>query len=168
MSWRGPRRRVAPVDRPMAPDRCRACGTSLAAPFLDLGPTPLANSYLRRDELERAEPFYPLSVYVCAERFLVQVPVVEAPANSFAEYAYFSSYSTTWLEHAARFAKRMTEHLGLGPQALVLEVASNDGYLLRFFKERGLGVLGIEPAQNVAVAAQAAGIPTRVEFFGAD
>jgi SAM-dependent methyltransferase len=151
----------------MASDRCRACGAGLTAPFLDLGPTPLANSYLRNADLGRSEPFYPLDVYVCADCFLVQVPVVQAPAEIFRDYAYFSSYSTTWLTHCASFAQRTTEKLGLGPDALVLEVASNDGYLLRFFKERGIRVLGVDPAQNVATAAGAAGIQTLVEFFGA-
>jgi SAM-dependent methyltransferase len=152
----------------MAAGRCRACGAGLAEPFLDLGPTPLANSYLRPEDLDKAEPFYPLPVHVCPECFLVQVPVVQAPADIFRDYAYFSSYSTTWLRHAERFAEHTTASLELGPDALVLEVASNDGYLLRFFKERGLRVLGVEPAQNVATAAEAAGIPTLVEFFGAD
>lgn len=151
---------------PVAPGRCRACGADLPAPFLDLGPTPLANSYLRGEDLDRSERFYPLPVYVCADCFLVQVPVVEAPEDIFRQYAYFSSYSTTWLAHAERFALRMTEELELGPATLVLEIASNDGYLLRFFKERGLRVLGVEPAENVAAAADAAGIPTLREFFG--
>jgi SAM-dependent methyltransferase len=150
----------------MAADRCRGCGAPLSQPFLDLGPTPLANSNLRRDDLDRAERFYPLCVYFCEACFLVQLPVVQAPESIFREYVYFSSYSKTWLTHAAQFADRIADHLKLGPEALVMEVASNDGYLLRFFKDRGIPVLGIEPARNVAVAAQATGIPTVMEFFG--
>ena len=150
----------------MAAGQCRGCRAPLGHPFLDLGALPLANSYLRREDLDRAEPFYPLGVYVCEACFLVQLPVVQAPDAIFREYAYFSSFSQSWLSHSGQFANRMADRLGLGPAALVIEVASNDGYLLRFFKERGIPVLGIEPAQNVAAAAQSGGIPTIAEFFG--
>jgi 2-polyprenyl-3-methyl-5-hydroxy-6-metoxy-1,4-benzoquinol methylase len=146
--------------------RCRGCGADLGAPFLDLGPTPLANSYLKAEELDQAEPFYPLQVHVCEACFLVQLIVVQTPEAIFGDYAYFSSYSTTWLRHAAEFAKTMGPRLALDSRSLVMEVASNDGYLLRAFREEGVPVLGIEPAKNVAVAAEAAGIPTVVEFFG--
>ena len=147
--------------------RCRACGAGLAAPFLDLGPTPLANSYLNAEDLNQAEAFYPLQVHVCEECFLVQLTVVQAPEAIFGDYAYFSSYSTTWLRHAAEYASTMADRLALDSRSLVVEVASNDGYLLRFFRERGIPVLGIEPAKNVALAAEASGVPTVMEFFGA-
>lgn len=146
--------------------RCRSCGAALPAPFLDLGPTPLANSYLEPADLEKSEPFFPLEVHVCHDCHLVQIPVVESPAGIFGHYAYFSSYSRSWLRHAEEYAERMVERLGLGKQSLVLEIASNDGYLLQFFKRRAIPVLGVEPARNVAEAAEAAGIPTMVEFFG--
>ena len=157
------RRRMTMSD-PML--RCRGCDGALGAPFLDLGPTPLANSYLRAEDLWRSEPFYPLTVHVCPGCFLVQVPAVESPAAIFAEYAYFSSYSTTWLKHVEAYAARMVEGLGLGRDSLVIELASNDGYLLQFFNQRQVPVLGVEPAKNVARAAEAAGIPTLVDFFG--
>jgi hypothetical protein len=145
---------------------CRGCGAPLPAPFLDLGPTPLANSYLHAEDLQRAEAFYPLQVHACAACLLVQLTEVQSPERIFEDYAYFSSYSTTWLQHAAAYASLMADRLGLDSRSLVVEVASNDGYLLRFFRERGIPVLGIEPARNVAVAAEAAGIPTLMEFFG--
>ena len=147
---------------------CRGCGGGLGEPFLDLGVTPLANSYLRAEDLLRAEPFYPLQVSVCGECFLVQVPAVQTPEAIFGEYAYFSSFSTAWLKHVEEYAERMIHELGLGSESLVVEIASNDGYLLQFFKRRGIPVLGIEPARNVAEAARAAGIPTLTEFFGSD
>ncbi len=147
---------------------CRGCGAGLGEPFLDLGVTPLANSYLRAEDLPRAEPFYPLQVSVCGECFLVQVPAVQTPEAIFDEYAYFSSFSTAWLKHVEEYADRMVHELGLGSESLVVEIASNDGYLLQFFKRRGIPVLGIEPARNVAEAARAAGIPTLTEFFGTD
>jgi hypothetical protein len=109
-----------------AGQRCRGCGASLAAPFLDLGPTPLANSYLQAEDLNRAEPFYPLQVHVCEGCFLVQLVVVQAPEAIFGDYAYFSSYSTSWLEHAAEYAKTMAGRLALDARSLVMEVASND------------------------------------------
>ena len=147
---------------------CRGCGGGLGEPFLDLGVTPLANSYLRAEDLLRAEPFYPLQVSVCGECFLVQVPAVQTPEAIFGDYAYFSSFSTAWLKHVEEYAERMIHELGLGSESLVVEIASNDGYLLQFFKRRGIPVLGIEPARNVAEAARAAGIPTLTEFFGSD
>lgn len=147
---------------------CRFCGAGLRHSFADLGSTPLANSYLRADQLDEPEPFYPLHAYVCEHCFLVQLPVVASPESIFAEYAYFSSTSTSWVEHARRYAESAVARLGLDERSQVLEVASNDGYLLRFFRERGVPVLGIEPARNVAEAALANGIPTRVEFFGTE
>jgi SAM-dependent methyltransferase len=147
--------------------RCRACGVELGPPFLDLGPTPLANSYLTAEDLARPEPFYPLEVHVCSACCLVQIPEVTTPETIFADYAYFSSYSQSWLQHAERYAARMVDELHLDARSTVLEIASNDGYLLRFFAGRGIPVLGIEPARNVAEAARAAGVPTLSEFFSA-
>jgi SAM-dependent methyltransferase len=114
------------------------------------------------------EPFYPLHAYVCENCFLVQLGEFESPEQIFSEYAYFSSYSETWLLHAEKYAGMAIERFGLTPASHVIEIASNDGYLLRYFKEKHIPVLGIEPARNVAKAAQEAGIPTRIEFFGAD
>jgi SAM-dependent methyltransferase len=133
---------------------------------VDLGASPLANSYLEPEDLGKAESFYPLCVYVCGECFLVQLPEEEKPEAIFSDYAYFSSYSESWLRHAENYAQAMIERFGLGAGHQVVEIASNDGYLLRWFKERGIPVLGVEPAKNVAEAAAAAGIPTLVKFFG--
>jgi SAM-dependent methyltransferase len=145
---------------------CRSCGHGLGASILaDLGLSPLANSYVRPEELDRPEPFYPLVVYVCDRCFLAQLPVHEAPAEIFTDYAYFSSFSDSWLRHAERYTAAIVERLRLGADSHVVEIASNDGYLLRFFRERGIPALGIEPAKNVADAAIAAGIPTIVDFF---
>jgi SAM-dependent methyltransferase len=146
---------------------CRFCGAPLADIVVDLGVSPLANSYVEPEGLGKPETFYPLAVFVCGDCFLVQLPEVERPENIFSDYAYFASYSDSWLAHARTYAERMIDELGLGPRSRVVEVASNDGYLLRWFRERGVGVLGIEPAANVARAAAEAGIPTRVRFFGA-
>lgn len=146
---------------------CRFCGAPLSEVFVDLGASPLANSYLEPEDLARAEAFYPLCVYVCGECLLVQLPEEERPEAIFSDYAYFSSYSDSWLRHAKTYAEAMIERFGLGPGTQAIEIASNDGYLLRWLKERGIPVLGIEPARNVAEAAEAAGIPTIVKFFGA-
>jgi hypothetical protein len=145
---------------------CRFCGAPLSHLFVDLGASPLANSYLEPADLARAEPFFPLAVYVCGECLLVQLPEAERPEAIFSDYAYFSSYSESWLRHAEAYAGAMIDRFGFGPGHQVIEIASNDGYLLRWFKERGVPVLGVEPAGNVAAAAEAAGIPTRVKFFG--
>ncbi|MFL6198797.1 MAG: methyltransferase domain-containing protein [Thermoanaerobaculia bacterium] len=145
---------------------CRSCGAPLCHVFVDLGVQPLANSYLEPEDLRRPETFYPLCVYVCGECFLVQLPEEERPDAIFSDYAYFSSYSESWLRHARIYAEAMIERFGLGPDQKVIEIASNDGYLLRWFQDRGIPVLGVEPARNVAEAAEAAGIPTLVRFFG--
>ena len=145
---------------------CRFCHTTLRHSVADLGSSPLANSYLRIEQLNRAEPFYPLHAYVCGECFLVQLGEFEQPSAIFSNYAYFSSVSETWVEHARRYAEAMTDRLGLGPGHQVVEVASNDGYLLQFFRQKGVRVLGIEPAANVARVAIERGIPTVVRFFG--
>jgi SAM-dependent methyltransferase len=147
---------------------CRSCGSPLRRTLVDLGEQPLANSYLTADELAAGtERRYPLIARVCDECWLVQVDDVVAAEEIFSEYAYFSSYSTSWVEHARRFAERAVRELDLGSESLVVEVASNDGYLLRHFADLGVPVLGIEPAANVAKAAHDAGIPTEVQFCGA-
>jgi SAM-dependent methyltransferase len=145
---------------------CRFCGAPLSEVFVDLGAQPLANSYLEPEDLRKAEAFLPLCVYVCGKCFLVQLPEEERPEAIFSDYAYFSSYSESWLRHAETYAAAMVKRFGLGAGHRVIEVASNDGYLLRWFAEWGIPVQGIEPAGNVAAAAEAAGIPTLVKFFG--
>lgn len=146
--------------------RCRFCGRPLGLTFVDLGATPLANAYLEPADLDRPETFHPLHARVCEGCWLVQLPAAAAPEEIFSDYAYFSSYSETWLDHCERFAAGAVERFGLGPASRVVEVASNDGGLLACFRKRGIEVLGVEPAANVAAAAEAAGIPTRVAFFG--
>jgi SAM-dependent methyltransferase len=153
--------RVPAVSAP-----CRSCGAPLRLSVVDLGLQPLANSFVTVDQLERAEPRYPLCVYVCDRCWLMQIDGEPVPEEIFNDYAYFSSYSDSWLEHARRYSEEMIERLGLGEHSLVLEVASNDGYLLRNFVERGIRALGVDPAANVAEAAVAAGVPTEVAFFG--
>ncbi|MGB2873858.1 MAG: class I SAM-dependent methyltransferase [Gaiellaceae bacterium] len=146
---------------------CHSCGTSLRHTFLDLGAQPLANSFLTRAELEAGgEPRYPLHARVCSDCLLVQVDGGVSREEIFSDYAYFSSYSDSWLEHSARFAEAATERLALGPASMVIEVASNDGYLLKNFAATGVPVLGVEPAANVAEVARRAGIPTEIAFFG--
>lgn len=146
---------------------CRFCDTPLRRVFVDLGMSPLSNAYLTESQLLDPEPFYPLKVFVCEACFLVQLPEFESPEKIFSDYAYFSSVSDSWLRHCQHYADAMRRRLSLGPRSLVVEVASNDGYLLRFFRDAGVPVLGIEPAANVAEAAIAAGVPTVVRFFGA-
>jgi SAM-dependent methyltransferase len=146
--------------------RCRLCDAPLHHTFADLGTSPLANAYIEPDEVEREEPLYPLRAYVCADCFLVQLPAVTTPETIFGDYAYFSSYSDSWLDHARRYAEMIAERLSLGPGSRVVEVASNDGYLLQFFQPRGISVLGVEPARNVAAVARERGIPTVSEFLG--
>jgi C-methyltransferase C-terminal domain/Putative zinc binding domain/Methyltransferase domain len=145
---------------------CRFCGAPVNAVFADLGMSPLANSYLPPERANGMEPFYPLRALVCERCFLVQLEEFETPEQIFTEYAYFSSYSSSWLDHSRRYAERMIERLGLNDSSHVVEIASNDGYLLQFFHERQIPVLGIEPAANVAKVALQKGIPTLVEFFG--
>jgi len=147
---------------------CRFCGAPLEAVFADLGMSPLANSYLPPERVDAMEPFYPLRALVCGKCFLVQLEEFETPEQIFSDYAYFSSYSSSWLEHSRRYAEQMIERLGLDERSQVVELASNDGYLLQFFRERQISVLGIEPAANVAEVAKEKGIPTVVEFFGED
>ena len=159
--------KVAPVPSDAAPGGpCRFCGAGLRHSLVDLGMSPLCESYLRADQINQMEPFYPLHVYVCEQCFLAQLQAYVRAEEIFTDYAYFSSYSESWLEHARRYTDLMVERFGLGPKSSVVELASNDGYLLRNFVARGIPALGIEPAANVAEAAVRQGVPTRVAFFG--
>ncbi len=147
-------------------DRCRLCGTGLEHTFVDLGMSPLCESFLAPDQLDAMEPYFPLHALVCGECFLVQLKEYVSPEHIFREYAYFSSYSTSWVAHAKAYCEAITKRLGLGPDSLAVELASNDGYLLQHFLPLGVPVLGIEPAANVAKVAIDKGIPSRVDFFG--
>jgi len=147
---------------------CRFCGTSLSHTFVDLGMTPLCESFLAASEVNGMEPFYPLHVFVCDQCFLVQLEEYEAPEHIFSTYAYFSSYSDSWLAHARRYCDAMIDRFGLSDASHVVEVASNDGYLLQYFVRRGIPCLGIEPAGNVAEAAREKRVPTLVRFFGTE
>jgi 2-polyprenyl-3-methyl-5-hydroxy-6-metoxy-1,4-benzoquinol methylase len=144
---------------------CRFCGGPLHD-FVDLGMSPLCESFLAESQLNEMEPFYPLNVRVCGSCFLAQVEQYVAPEHIFREYAYFSSYAQSWVEHARRYAAMAVERFALGHGSRVVELASNDGYLLQFFLGRGFDVLGIDPAENVAKAAEAKGIATLTRFFG--
>jgi 2-polyprenyl-3-methyl-5-hydroxy-6-metoxy-1,4-benzoquinol methylase len=146
--------------------RCRFCGTPLEHTFVDLGVSPLANSYLRAEDLYKMEPFYPLHVYVCGECLLVQLEQWERPQRIFGEYPYFSSFSDSWLQHAEAYVGAMISRFELNEHNQVIEIGSNDGYLLQYFLEHGVPVLGIEPAHNVARVASARGIRTLRRFFG--
>jgi len=145
---------------------CRFCSAPLERVFVSLGLAPLSNAYLTPEQLGQTEVFFPLDVYVCDSCLLVQLPMFEKPESIFGDYAYFSSYSSSWLKHAERYVDQMIETLGLTADSMVVEVASNDGYLLQYFVERGIPVLGIEPAFTVAKAAGERGVPTLEEFFG--
>ena len=145
---------------------CRLCGADLTRSFVDLGMSPLCESYLPADKVDAPEVFYPLNVLLCQQCLLVQLPAYVTGEHIFSEYAYFSSYSDSWVAHAKRYADEMTAALGLTSDSLVTEVASNDGYLLQHFVAAGIPVLGVEPAGNVAKAAVAKGIRTVVEFLG--
>jgi SAM-dependent methyltransferase len=146
--------------------RCRLCGAELTETFVDLGMSPPCESFLAADQLDRGETFYPLHVRICSECLLVQLPAYIAAEDIFTHYAYFSSFSDSWVAHAGRFVDGAVERLGLGPNSFVVEVASNDGYLLQHVVAGGIRALGIEPAANVAEAAVAKGVPTEVLFLG--
>ena len=148
--------------------KCRFCSAPLRITFADLGMSPNANAYIRPEKAQRMEPFYPLHAYVCEECFLVQLEAFQTPDEIFGEYAYFSSYSKSWLDHARTYTRAMIERFGIDDSWQVVEIASNDGYLLKNFKECGIPVLGIEPAANVAEVAIEAGIPSLVKFFGVE
>lgn len=154
--------KVAVANQPC----CRFCGTMLAHTFVDLGMSPLCESYLSADRLNQMEPFYPLHVYVCENCFLVQLEAYVTPEHIFSNYAYFSSYSDSWLTHSKKYTNQMVERFGISASSFVVELASNDGYLLQYFVEKKVPVLGIEPAANVAAVAVERGVPTLVRFFG--
>jgi SAM-dependent methyltransferase len=150
------------VDAP-----CRFCGAPLEHVFADLGMSPVANDNVPLELANAMEPFFPLCALVCARCYLVQLAPFTTEKPLFREdYAYFSSYSTSWLEHCRRYSEQMIERLALGASSQVIELASNDGYLLQYFKQAGIPVLGVEPTQNTAAAALGKGIPTRIEFWG--
>ena len=151
---------------PPAKARCRFCGAPLIHTFVDLGMSPLCESYLSSEQLNQMEPFYPLHVWVCDQCFLVQLESYVSAEHIFAEYAYFSSYSDSWLKHSSDYVDMITKRLGLGRQSLAVELASNDGYLLQYFVNKGIPALGVEPAANVAKVAVEKGVPTLVKFFG--
>ena len=130
---------------------CRFCNAPLEQVFIDLGLSPLANSYLKNEDLKSEEQFFPLRAYVCGECFLVQLEEWETPENIFGDYAYFSSYSESWLQHAKAYVRRVVDRFGIGSQSKVVEIASNDGYLLQYFAEREIPVLGIEPVSRDAL-----------------
>lgn len=149
------------------PLRCRSCATELRLSFCDLGATPFSNSFLTKDDLDKSETFYPLHARVCESCWLVQLPAFQPADRIFNEtYAYFSSYSDSWLQHCEAFCLEMIRSRRLGSDSRVIEVASNDGYLLQYFQRAGVPILGIEPSRNCAATAQARGVPTLVEFFG--
>ncbi len=145
---------------------CRGCGATVTRSVLDLGSMPLANSYLDEHALALPERRYPLHMFVCESCLLAQLEALVGSEELFSDYAYFSSYSSSWLEHARRFAEMAMTRFGLSTRSKVVEIASNDGYLLRNFVERGVAILGIEPAANVAAVARATGVPTETRFFG--
>jgi SAM-dependent methyltransferase len=147
---------------------CRFCGATLRQTFVDLGMSPLCETYPSAKDLNRGEVYYPLHVYLCEECFLVQLEEYESPEAIFSDYPYFSSYSDSWLKHSENYCDKMTKRLGLNNESFVVEVASNDGYLLQYFVQRGVPVLGIEPAANVAKVALQRGVPTLVRFFGTE
>jgi SAM-dependent methyltransferase len=145
---------------------CRLCGADLRRTFVDLGMSPPCESYLAADELDQGETFYPLNVRICESCLLVQLPAYIAAEDIFSHYAYFSSFSESWVEHARRYVEDAAARLRLDEDSFVVEVASNDGYLLQHVQARGIRCHGIEPAANVAEAARAKGIETTVAFVG--
>jgi C-methyltransferase-like protein/putative zinc binding protein/methyltransferase family protein len=152
--------------RPDSRPSCRFCGAPLALTVVDLGMSPLCESFLRADQIRQMEPFYPLHVFACEQCYLVQLESFVPPDEIFTEYAYYSAYSSSWVEHARRYVEMIRERLALGPDDLVVELASNDGYLLQHFVGTGIPILGVDPAANVAQAAESRGVPTHVAFFG--
>ncbi|NLE26758.1 MAG: class I SAM-dependent methyltransferase [Clostridiaceae bacterium] len=150
----------------MPDNKCRFCGTPLTDTVVDLGMSPLSNSFVSAEQLNAKEAFYPLHVYVCPQCFLVQLEEFESPDTIFNDYAYFSSYSDTWLNHARQYTEAIHERFSITNKKLVVEIASNDGYLLQYFQAKGIPVLGIEPAENVAQTAIEKGISTVIDFFG--
>ena len=153
-------------NKKMKSYECRFCKCKISHVFVDLGTSPLSNAFLTEENLEKSEKIYPLKVFVCENCFLVQLPEFETPKKIFNDYVYFSSYSKSWLKHAENYVDMISEKIRLDKDNLVVELASNDGYLLQFFKKKGIPVKGIEPAENVAKVAEDKGIETIVEFFG--
>jgi 2-polyprenyl-3-methyl-5-hydroxy-6-metoxy-1,4-benzoquinol methylase len=152
----------------MAIAKCRFNGQPLHKIFVDLGMSPLANAYLTTEQLNNAEKFYPLQAYVSEDTLLVQLEQFETPDHIFSDYAYFSSYSVSWLKHAKDYTDMMVEKFNFNHHTQVIEIASNDGYLLQYFSEKGIPVLGIEPAANIAKVAESRGIPSINKFFGVE
>jgi SAM-dependent methyltransferase len=150
----------------MTKPKCRFCQAPLSDVFVDLGMSPMCQTHITAEQLNAMEPFYPLRAYVCAQCLLVQLEEFVAPADIFSEYAYFSSYSDSWVEHARRYCELVCERFRVGHSSLVVEIASNDGYLLQHFVAKGVPVLGVEPAKNVAEAAIAKGVRSITRFFG--
>lgn len=159
---------TAEIQQQAATQACRFCHAPLTRTFVDLGMSPLCETYPSAADLNHGEVYYPLHVYVCEKCFLVQLEEYEKPENIFSDYPYFSSFSDSWLKHADNYCGMMTARFGLNAQSLVVEVASNDGYLLQYFVHRGVPVLGVEPAANVAKVAVEKGVPTLVRFFGTE
>lgn len=153
----------------MGAEKCRVCDAELEHVFVDLGMSPIANDYVAADKANAVEPFYPLRVYVCDSCWLVQLPAAQSADNFFRDdYAYFSSISKSWLEHAKNYVDMVSERFNIGPEQSVVEIASNDGYLLQYFVQRNVPALGIEPCGDVAKAAESIGVPTIAEFFGTE
>src|ERR1700744_905116 len=153
---------------PVATKLCRFCGANLQQTFIDLGLSPFCETYPAPAELNHGETYYPLHVYVCGHCFLVQLDQYESAENIFSDYAYFSSFSDSWLKHSENYCNKMIARLGLNERSFVVEVPSNDGYLLQYCVGQDVPVLGIEPAANVAKVAVEKGVPTLVRFFGAE
>ncbi len=150
----------------MSAPRCRLCSAELHRSFVDLGMSPPCESYLTVEQIDQGETFYPLHVRICSECLLVQLPAYIPPEDIFSDYAYFSSYSDSWVKHARDYVTEAVDRLGLGADSFIVEVASNDGYLLQHSVARGIRSLGIEPAANIAEVAVANGVPTEVMFLG--
>lgn len=147
--------------------KCRFCNSELEYSVIDLGMSPLCQKHVKPEDVNRMEKFYPLNVFICHHCWLMQLEEFATPSEIFAEeYAYFSSYSSSWLDHTRRYSEMMTERFGFNQKSLVCEIACNDGYLLQWFHKKGIPVLGIDPAWNVAAAAREKGIRTEVDFFG--
>jgi 2-polyprenyl-3-methyl-5-hydroxy-6-metoxy-1,4-benzoquinol methylase len=155
-------------DGEMRKMNCRFCNAKLDRIFVSLGLSPLSNSYLSKQQLNKREPFFHLDLYVCDSCFLVQLEEFETPEHIFSEYAYFSSYSDTWLKHVKAYVEKMVSTFKIGRDSFVVEIASNDGYLLQYFMQKHVSVLGIEPAKNVAKTALKKGVPTEISFFGVE
>lgn len=161
--------KVVPLKKLDSGSKCRFCNNELEYSVVDLGMSPLCQKHVKPENANDMEKFYPLHAYICSNCWLMQLEEFATPNEIFAdEYAYFSSYSSSWLEHARKYSENMIERFGFDSNSLVVEIASNDGYLLQWFHKKGIPVLGIDPAGNVAEAAREKGVRTEVEFFGVD